>query len=94
MNQFTLIAPCHFGLEAMLKREIQDLGYEIAKVEDGKVSFYGDADAVARANIFLRTTERVLLQVGRFKATHLKSYLKRQKHFHGNNIYQRMQSFG
>ena len=68
MNQFTLVAPCHFGLEAMLKREIQDLGYEIIKVEDGKVSFLGDRSAIARANIFLRTTERVLIQVGRFKA--------------------------
>lgn len=79
MNQFTLIAPCHFGLEAMLKREIQDLGYEIAKVEDGKVSFYGDADAVARANIFLRTTERVLLQVGRFKATTFEELFEKTK---------------
>ena len=41
MRQFELIAPCHFGLEAVLKREILDLGYEISKVEDGKVSFWG-----------------------------------------------------
>ena len=40
MRQFELIAPCHFGLEAVLKREILDLGYEISKVEDGKVSFW------------------------------------------------------
>ena len=64
IKQFELIAPCHFGLESVLKREIQDLGYEISKVEDGKVSFMGDADAVAYANIFLRTAERVLLKVG------------------------------
>lgn len=69
MDQFTYVAPCHFGLEAMLKREIQDLGYEVIKVEDGKVTFKGGADAVARANVFLRTTERVLIQVGRFRAT-------------------------
>ena len=68
IKQFELIAPCHFGLEAVLKREIQDLGYEISKVEDGKVSFIGDADAVAYANIFLRTAERVLLKVGEFTA--------------------------
>ena len=56
-KQYELIAPCHFGLEAILKREILDLGYEISKVEDGKVTFFGDADAIAYANIFLRTAE-------------------------------------
>ena len=68
-NTYELIAPCHFGLESVLKREIYDLGYDISKVEDGKVTFIGDADAIARANIFLRTAERVLLKVGEFKAT-------------------------
>lgn len=68
MEKFELIAPCHFGLEAVLKREIQDLGYEISQVEDGKVTFWGDAQAIARANIFLRTTERILLKVGKIKA--------------------------
>ena len=67
MEKFELIAPCHFGLEAELKREIQDLGYEISQVEDGKVTFWGDAQAIARANIFLRTTERILLKVGKIK---------------------------
>lgn len=69
MEIFELIAPCHFGLEAVLKREIQDLGYEVSLVEDGKVTFIGDAQAVCEANIFLRTAERVLLKVGRFRAT-------------------------
>ena len=68
MERMELIAPCHFGLEAVLKREIQDLGYEISNVEDGRVSVYGDAEAICRANIFLRTAERVLLKVGSFKA--------------------------
>ena len=68
MNKVTLIAPCHFGLEAVLKREITDLGYDIEKVEDGRVTFSGDALAVCRANIFLRTAERILLKVGEFKA--------------------------
>lgn len=67
-KEFELIAPCHFGLEAILKREILDLGYEISKVEDGKVTFWGDASAIAYANIFLRTAERVLLKVGEFTA--------------------------
>ncbi len=65
---YELVAPCHFGLEAVLKREIYDLGYEILSVEDGRVTFEGDAEAIARANVNLRTTERVLLQVAQFKA--------------------------
>ncbi len=69
MSKLVLIAPCHFGLEAVLKREIIDLGYQIAQVEDGRVSFYGDEEAVARANIFLRTAERVLIKVDEFRAT-------------------------
>lgn len=68
MDRIELIAPCHFGLEAVLKREILDLGYEIAEVEDGRVTFIGDADAVCYANIFLRTAERILWKVGSFKA--------------------------
>lgn len=63
-----MIAPCHFGLEAVLKKEITDLGYEIIEVENGRVTFAGDASAICRANIFLRTAERVLLKVGVFKA--------------------------
>ena len=68
MKKMELIAPCHFGLEAVLKREILDLGYEISEVEDGRVTFFGDADAICRANIFLRTAERILLKVGSFRA--------------------------
>ena len=68
MKTYELIAPCHFGLEAVLKKEILDLGYEISLVEDGRVTFIGDDEAICRANIFLRTAERVLLKVGSFKA--------------------------
>ena len=64
----TLMIPCHFGLEAVLKREIYDLGYEILKTEDGRVTFEGDDEAIAMANIHIRTGERVLLVVGTFKA--------------------------
>ena len=69
MRTYELLVPCHFGLEAVLKKEIYDLGYEISKVEDGRITFLGDEEAICRANIFLRTAERVLIQVGRFKAT-------------------------
>lgn len=68
MDTFELIAPCHFGMETVLKREIYDLGYEISQVEDGRVTFEGDAEAICRGNIFLRTAERVLLKTGSFHA--------------------------
>ena len=68
MRRFELIAPCHFGMEAVLKREILDLGYEISQVEDGRVTFIGDEEAICQANIFLRTAERILVKVGSFKA--------------------------
>ena len=68
MRRFELIAPCHFGMEAVLKREIDDLGYDITEVADGRVTFYGDEEALCRANIFLRTAERILIKIGSFHA--------------------------
>ena len=68
MRKFELIAPCHFGMEAVLKNEIIDLGYDITEVADGRVTFWGDEEALCRANIFLRTAERILIKVGRFHA--------------------------
>ncbi len=68
MRRFELIAPCHFGLESVLKREITDLGYDITKVEDGRVTFAGDAEGICRANIHLRTAERILIKTGSFQA--------------------------
>lgn len=68
MKRYELIVPCHFGLETVLKREITDLGYDITCVEDGRITFLGDEEAICRANIFLRTGERVLIKIGRFHA--------------------------
>jgi len=65
---YEIIAPCHFGIEAVLKKEIIDLGYDIKLVEDGRATILGDEEAICRANIGLRTAERILVQVGRFKA--------------------------
>ncbi len=79
MDRIELIAPCHFGLEAVLKREILDLGYEIARVEDGRVTFYGDAQAVCYANIFLRTAERILWKVGSFQAVTFEELFERTR---------------
>lgn len=63
------MAPCHFGMESVLKKEINMLGYEIAEVMDGRVIFYADETGIARSNVFLRTAERILLLVGDFTAT-------------------------
>lgn len=68
MSQFEYFAPCHFGLESVLKKEIEDLGYQVIQVEDGRVTFSGDEAAICRTNIFLRTTERILLKIAKFKA--------------------------
>ncbi len=68
MRKYELIAPCHFGLEAVLKREIEDLGYDITEVSDGRVTFFGDEEALCRGNVFLRTAERILIKVGSFHA--------------------------
>lgn len=79
MVLYTLVAPCHFGMEAVLKRELTDLGYEITRVEDGRVSFIGDADAICRCNIFLRSAERILLQIGRFQALSFEELFQKTK---------------
>lgn len=79
MEKMEWIAPCHFGLESVLKREIQDLGYEIAQVEDGRVTFRGGMDAVCRANIFLRTAERILLKAGCFTAVTFEELFQKTK---------------
>ena len=80
-NTFEYVVPCHFGMEAVLKREIMALGYEIVNVADGRVTFRGDEKAIARANIFLRTAERVLLCVGL-----LMNFLRQRRRFHGEII--------
>ena len=94
MRRMELIAPCHFGLEAVLKREIIDLGYEISEVEDGRVTFIGDEEAICRANVFLRTAERILIKVGALKQQALKSCLRQRRAFAGKNIFRETENSG
>lgn len=84
-RQYTLLTPCHFGLESVLKREISALGYPITKVEDGKVYWEGGKEAIARGNIFLRTTERVLLCVGSFHAETFEELFEKTKNLPWEN---------
>ncbi len=68
MKKYNLIATTTFGLEAIVKREILNLGLEVTATENGKVTFLGDAKDIVRANIWLRCADRVLLKVAEFKA--------------------------
>ena len=86
MSKWELIAPCHFGMEAVLKREILDLGYEISKVEDGKVTFWADEQGIADANVFLRTTERILLKVADVHATTFEELFDKTKELPWENF--------
>lgn len=79
MANYEYLSPCHFGLEAVLKKEIIDLGYEIVQVEDGRVTYRGSEEVMARANMFLRTTERVLLKVAKFRAETFEELFEKTK---------------
>ncbi|MGL4363416.1 MAG: THUMP domain-containing class I SAM-dependent RNA methyltransferase [Cellulosilyticaceae bacterium] len=69
MNTFELIATSTFGLESVVRREVEDLGYDITEVTDGKITYTGDAEAIVLSNLWLRSADRVLLKIGQFKAT-------------------------
>lgn len=69
MDKFLLIVPTLFGMESFVSKEIKRLGYEIYSVEDGRVTFWGDNEAIARTNLWLRCAERVLIKAGEFTAT-------------------------
>lgn len=86
MNRYEFITPCHFGLESVLKKEIMDLSYEIISVEDGRVIFAGDESAICRANMFLRTTERVLLKVAKFRAETFEELFQKTKELPWENF--------
>ena len=79
MNKFEIIVPCLFGMEAFVSREIKRLGYETTHVEDGKVTFLGDMEAVCRANLWLRCGERVLIKVGEFTALSFEELFEKTK---------------
>ncbi|MFR6258570.1 MAG: THUMP domain-containing class I SAM-dependent RNA methyltransferase, partial [Anaerovoracaceae bacterium] len=74
-----LIATATFGLEAVVKREVQDLGYKILKTEDGKVTYLGDERAIAKSNLWLRSADRVLLKMAEFKAMEFEELFQQTK---------------
>lgn len=79
MDKFEIIVPTMFGLEAFTAKEIRRLGYETTAVEDGRVTFYGDWEAVCLANIWIRTGERVLIKVAEFQAVTFEELFEKTK---------------
>ena len=79
MSKIELVAPCNFAVEAILPREIKSLGYEISKVEDGRVSFLADVEGICRSNLWLRTAERILVKVGEFEALSFEELFEKTK---------------
>ena len=75
MSNFEFSVPCLFGLEGIAGDELRRLNIENVRVENGRVLFSGDEIAMAKANVCLRTGERVLLTIADFKATPLSSCL-------------------
>ena len=67
-RQLELIATAAFGLEAVVSRELRDLGYTDQKIEDGRITFLGDELAICRCNLWLRTADRLLVKIGQFPA--------------------------
>ena len=76
-----LIAATTFGLEAVVRREIENLGYRIIKTEDGKVTFMGDERAIVRANLWLRSADRVQVKMGEFDVHEFEDIFQNMKGF-------------
>ncbi|MGL5677696.1 MAG: THUMP domain-containing class I SAM-dependent RNA methyltransferase, partial [Cellulosilyticaceae bacterium] len=82
---FELIATSTFGLETIVRREVEDLGYEINEVTDGKVTYTGDVEAIVLSNLWLRSADRVLLKIGQFKATTFEDLFNQTAHLPWEN---------
>ncbi len=83
MKEIELIATCAAGIEAMVKREVLNLGFKDIITENGKVTFKGDLSSIAKANIHLRCADRVLLKMGEFEALSFEELFEKTKAFPG-----------
>lgn len=79
MKEIELIATCAAGVEAMVKKEVLDLGFKNIVTENGKVTFKGNLSSIAKANIHLRCADRVLLKMGEFKALSFEELFEKTK---------------
>lgn len=78
MRMYQLLAVCPMGLESVVSKEVNELGYE-TEVENGRIFFEGDEKAIAKSNLWLRTSDRVRLVMGRFKATTFEELFEQTK---------------
>ena len=78
--KYELIATATFGIEAVVKRELQNLGFKITKSEDGKITYTGDERAIVKSNLWLRSADRVLLKMGEFRAVTFEELFQRTSH--------------
>lgn len=79
MSKLEIVLPTLFGIESVVAKEVRSLGYDTVKVEDGKVTFTGDEIAICKANIWLRSAERVLIKLGEFDAVSFDELFERTK---------------
>lgn len=79
MTNIELVAPCNFAVESVLSREIKSLGYEVKRVEDGRVTFTADVYGICRSNLWLRTAERILMKIGEFEAVSFEELFQKTK---------------
>ncbi|MDQ2086100.1 class I SAM-dependent RNA methyltransferase [Herbivorax sp. ANBcel31] len=79
MKEIELIATCAAGIEAMVKKEVTNLGFKDIITENGKISFKGNLSSIAKANLNLRCADRVLLKIGEFKALSFEELFEKTK---------------
>lgn len=84
--KYELIATATFGIEAVVKRELQNLGFKIIKSEDGKITYTGDERAIVRSNLWLRSADRVLLKMGEFRAVTFEELFQQIKGIRWENL--------
>jgi putative N6-adenine-specific DNA methylase len=85
-NKITLIATTAFGLEAIVKREVESLGFKILKTFDGKIEFEAELQDIPKANLWLRCADRVLLKFGEFPADTFDELFENTKELPWENI--------
>lgn len=84
--KYELIATATFGIEAVVKRELQNLGFKIVKSEDGKITYTGDERTIVRSNLWLRSADRVLLKMGEFRAVTFEELFQQIKGIRWENL--------
>ena len=91
MTKYKLVATAAAGIEALVGKELRNMGYEV-QVENGKAFFEGDDYDIARTNIWLRTADRIKIIMGQFTAKTFDSLFEQTKRFLGRKFFQSMQN--